>query len=607
MPSRASTPTDPDTPGRDDPLRAVALTAIDPAQGGVLLRAFPSPERDALLAYLHAALPEGAPCARVPVNVSADRLLGGLDLPATLRAGRPVVARGLLAAADGGMIVLAMAERVARDTASQLCATLDAGAVALEREGIGLRTPTRFGVLALDEGIEDDERPPAALRDRLAYRFGPEAVAAIRGCAWPWSPEAIAAARTRLATVRVPAAVQEALCATALAFGLLSMRPSLQAIAAARAHAALDGREQVEEQDAVVAARLVLAPRALRLPQPMDDSPPPDEPEQDPPPDAQDESPPPEPEQGEDQDPDAEEPELDLDALSELLLDAALAAVPEGLLEKLSAEAGRSSSSASAGTSGGLTKKALRGRPTGVRAGAPAPGERLNLIETLRAAAPWQPLRRREGSGRRVEVRGEDFRVTRYAQRSATTTLFVVDASGSAAMQRLAEAKGAVELLLADCYARRDEVALIAFRGQGAELLLPPTRSLVRARRSLAGLPGGGGTPLAAAIDAALRVALDARRKGTTPLVVFLTDGRGNVTRDGRADRARAREETLDAARMLAASAVASLVIDTARRPDARAAELAEALGGTYQPLPFADAVAVSDLVKAAAPTGPGT
>ena len=114
-----------------------------------------------------------------------------------------------------------------------------------------------------------------------------------------------------------------------------------------------------------------------------------------------------------------------------------------------------------------------------------------------------------------------------------TTTIFVVDASGSAALHRLAEAKGAVELLLADCYIRRDQVALIAFRGSAAELLLPPTRSLARAKRSLAGLPGGGGTPLAAGLDAAFALSDSIRRKGQTPTVIVLTDGRANIARDG--------------------------------------------------------------------------
>src|SRR6202012_5594833 len=139
-----------------------------------------------------------------------------------------------------------------------------------------------------------------------------------------------------------------------------------------------------------------------------------------------------------------------------------------------------------------------------------------NVLETLRAAAPWQKLRRRTGGeifskDACLLIRKDDFRITRFKENSATATIFVVDASGSSALQRLAEVKGAVELLLVDCYVRRDEGALIAFRGQAAELVLPPTRSLARAKRSLAALPGGGGAPLSAAIIAATTLALAVR------------------------------------------------------------------------------------------------
>ena len=162
-----------------------------------------------------------------------------------------------------------------------------------------------------------------------------------------------------------------------------------------------------------------------------------------------------------------------------------------------------------------------------------------------RALAAAAPARRRRGIARRPpprrRVRRGGFpRHPLPAAARDTTTIFVVDASGSAALHRLAEAKGAVELLLAECYVRRDQVALIAFRGRGAELLLPPTRSLVRAKRSLAALPGGGGTPLAAGIDAAVELAELALRRGETPIVVVLTDGRANVARDGTGGRARA-------------------------------------------------------------------
>jgi magnesium chelatase subunit D len=241
-----------------------------------------------------------------------------------------------------------------------------------------------------------------------------------------------------------------------------------------------------------------------------------------------------------------------------------------------------------------------------VRRGEPGPGVRLSLVETLRAAAPWQRIRRREtatGSKRqkRVEVRRDDFRVTRFKQRAETTTIFVVDASGSSALHRLAEAKGAVELLLASCYVRRDRVALVAFRGEGAELLLPPTRSLVRAKRSLASLPGGGGTPLAAGIDMAMLLADGVQRRGGTPTVVLLTDGRANVARDGSGGRARAGEDALVSARLLRVAEIKALLVDTSPHPQARARELAVAMGALYLPLPYADASLLSSAVQAAA------
>ena len=151
-------------------------------------------------------------------------------------------------------------------------------------------------------------------------------------------------------------------------------------------------------------------------------------------------------------------------------------------------------------------------------------------------------------------MRPEDFRVVRYRQPRGATTIFLVDASGSAAMQRLAEVKGAIELMLADCYVRRDSVAVVAFRGQGAEIVLPPTRSTARAKRRLSGLPGGGGTPLANGLDAAAALAQQVQRKGQTALLVLMTDGRANICRDGMAGRARAMEEALDAGRRLNAA-----------------------------------------------------
>jgi magnesium chelatase subunit D len=364
----------------------------------------------------------------------------------------------------------------------------------------------------------------------------------------------------------------------------------LLAVVVARACAALAGRDTVAQDDVALAAQLVLAPRALVLPPAQD----PDEagspPEQDLP--SQSDS-----NDGRDE----KKPDLDR-ALDDIILAAAQAAIPPDVLATLGASSGRMRSS---GKAGALQKSTRRGRPVGVMRGDVRSRARLNVIETLRAAAPWQPLRRREvASGgavppARVLIRKDDVRLTRFRERSETATIFVVDASGSAALHRLAEAKGAVELLLADCYVRRDQVALISFRGTVAELLLPPTRSLARAKRSLAGLPGGGGTPLAAGLDAALALADSVRRKGQTPTVILLTDGRANIARDGGPGRSRAEEDAFSAARRLRAAAIDVVLVDTSQRPGPLARQLAAEMAARYLPLPHADALTLSQAVRA--------
>jgi magnesium chelatase subunit D len=241
----------------------------------------------------------------------------------------------------------------------------------------------------------------------------------------------------------------------------------------------------------------------------------------------------------------------------------------------------------------------------GVRQATPVSGQRLNLAATLKAAAPWQGIRRKEAATLtpdhgRIRVRPEDFHIKRFKARRETTTIFVVDASGSAAAQRLAEAKGAVELLLAQCYVRRDQVAVIAFRGSRADLLLPPTRALARAKRELAALPGGGGTPLATGIDAARELATELQRKGQTPVVVMMTDGRANICRDGSPGHERANEEALAAARLFRAAEWSSVIVDTANRPRSWAKSVANAMGAQYFPLPYAQADVLSDVIRTA-------
>lgn len=583
-----------------DALRAAALLAIDPwGLGGAALHAAHGPVRDQWLHVLRQGMPAGSPWRRLPLHAGDDQVLGGLDLTATLAAGRPIAQSGLLAQTDGGILVVAMAERVAPTAAARLCAALDSGETVLARDGLAGTRPARFGVVALDEGTGDDPPPPGGLLERLAFRIdltgvAPSTAVLLAGAdderALRDTRHAAGAARERLSAIRVEDEVVQALCATAEALGVSSMRAVMLAVRAARAAAAIEQREQVGAEDAALAARLVLAPRATRWPQPddRDASPPPEPP---PPPEAAD----PGPDNPTDDGQGGDSP------LEDVVLEAARVAIPAGLLAALGLTAGRTGAAGS-GRAGVTRAGGLRGRPSGVRPGLPRDGARLAVVDTLRAAAPWQRLRQREApaTASRLRLRASDLRVARLQERSETTTIFALDASGSSALHRLAEAKGAVEMLLADCYVRRDRVAVLAFRGRGAEVLLPPTRSLVRAKRSLAGLPGGGGTPLATGIDAARALAEGVLRRGGSPLVVLLTDGRANVARDGTGGRGRAEEDARDAARRLRASGCAALWIDTSPQPQAGAAVLAGTMGATYVPLPRADAAAIAGPVRAA-------
>jgi magnesium chelatase subunit D len=632
-----------------DAVAAATLMAIDPVGlGGVNLRALAGPVRDHWLALLAGLLPEGTPLRRVPLHINDERLLGGLDLAATLRAGRPAAQRGVLAEADGGVLLMAMAERLPAATAARLVAVLDAGEVLVARDGVSLHHPARLGVVALDEGATPDECAPPGLMDRLAFHLDLADVPwrEVADAGFVADARAVLDARAGLARVRIDDDLLQALCGAALALGTGSLRASVLALRAACAAAALDGREAVSADDAALAARLVLGPRATRLP--LGEAVPP-EPEAD----ALDEAEPPEPSPPDEgsadtdanaadadtSDNDSDQTERDTpdptthEPLDDVVLAAAKAAIPAGLLALLQGQAHAARGGGAGGRAGQLQASRRRGRPAGARRGEPRNGARLNVIETLRAAAPWQRLRRGEltaaGQGDlartgthdgigtipstnpstgRIQVRAEDFHITRFKQRSETTTIFAIDASGSAALHRLAEAKGAVELLLADCYVRRDRVAVLAFRGKVAEVLLPPTRSLVRAKRSLAGLPGGGGTPLAAGIDAAAQLADAMRRRGDTPVIVFLTDGRANIARDGTPGRALADAQAMDAARQLRAARFTALLVDTSAQPQPGAQRLALEMGARYLPLPNADANALSRSVRvlAAGAAGPG-
>lgn len=546
-------------------LTARALLAVDPAGlGGLMLRARAGPVRERFLAGLAEDL---GPLAlrRISPGIGDEALFGGLDLAATLAAGRPVQGAGLLGAGPVALL-LAGAERAGAALAGRLAPWLDAG---------------RGALVALDEAAGDEPGTPPALAARLGLHVVLEGLA-LGDCtgAGP-DRHAIAEARALLARVTAPPEAAERLAGLAAALGIDDLRAPLFALRAARAAAALAGVARTDEPALELATALVLLPRATRLPAPPEEA----ETELPPPPPPQDD-----PAQG-------RETEAGDLPPPEVVLEAARALLPPGLLERLvAARAARVSGGASAG--GTRRRGNRRGRLLPARPGRPHSGARVDLVATLRAAAPWQGLRQGGAADARIRIRGSDIHLARREETSDRVLIFLVDASGSTAAARLAEAKGAIEILLAEAYARRDHVALIAFRGRGAEVLLPPTRSLVQTRRRLAALPGGGATPLAAGLVAAGDLAALCRARGMAPALVALTDGRGNIARDGRPDRAAAAADAAALGRTLAATGLPALVIDTGPRPRPEAAALARALAAPCLPLPRADARGLSVAVS---------
>lgn len=583
---------------REEPALALRVLAVDPiGLGGIALRGMPGPGRDAALETLADLLDDQGPLLHVPINASDDRLLGGLDIAATLKSGRPLTERGLFERADGGMLVMAMAERLPERSVALLTQALDTRRVVIERDGLSAVRSCRFGVVALDESLTEDEHLAQPLADRLAFALWTDALSArdLRDSEFDF--EDVRRARKSVAEVIVGDDALEAITQTALMLGVGSLRPALMTVTAARALAALHDAPEVSKEHATYAVRLVLAHRALQFasdeapepppPEPSEESEQPQESQQQQPqePESEDESSPPSQEQSRQE-------------MVDSVVEAAQALLPEQLLKALAAGLPRKAQRVGRGASARAAKQ-RRGRPVGVRNVSRLGDDKLNILATAKAAAPWQPLR--DASPGRLRVYPEDFRITRYKSKTQNTTIFVVDASGSSAAQRLAEVKGAVELLLAECYVTRAEVAVVAFRKTHAEVLLPPTRSLTRAKRQLAELPGGGATPLASAIDVTRELCVQIRRLGGQPSVVFLTDGSGNVGRDGTPGHPDATEHALSAARELCELQVGCVLVDTARRPRQRARKLAEALGCRYLPLPYADSGALASAVSSAA------
>ena len=584
--------------GQEQLLLALALCAVHPGIGGVLIRGEKGTAKSTAVRALAGLLPGGR-LVELPVGATEDRLIGSLDLQKVLREGEAAFQPGLLAAAHEGVLYVDEVNLLHDHLVDVLLDAAAMGRVYIERDGISHTHAAKFILVGTMNPEEGELRPQLldrfgltvdvvasraidvrtdVVRRRLAYEKSPADFAAGYAKSDRQLADQIVEARAVLDDVELPDDELRRIAAVCAAFDVDGMRADLVVARTAIAHAAWRGARVVSADDVRVAAELALPHRRRR--DPFDE-------------------------------PGIEQEQLE-DAMRQAEEALTEAEPPEDDPEPPSGPSG-GGETAPAGPPGASYKTKLLKVP-GVGEGAPGrrsrasgaagrttraakDGRGLHVIGTIFAAADQQHLRGR--SGGRLLLEADDLRGAHREGKEGNLVVFAVDASGSmAARDRLSAVTGAVVSLLRDAYQRRDKVAVVSFRADEAQIVLPPTSSVDIAVRRLAGLATGGRTPLATGLLRARDVVVRERARDPhrRPLVVVLTDGRatGGVDPVHRAHIA---------AQLLRREGASIVIIDCEAGIVrlGMAVELATSCGGQYLTLGELSADSVAAVVRGAA------